>query len=203
MTDLSTEQKIKEAARIVFLQKGYAATKTRDIAEAADINLALLNYYFRSKKKLFDIIMFESLQSFLGIILKVLNNPDTSITEKLVVAVDKYIDMFKLNPNIPIFVFSEIRENPSEFINSLKIKEELFNTFFVKQMQEKMTAGNIPKVNPIHILMNIPAMISFPFMASPLLLELTGMERDDFNSLMDERKKLIPQWVEMMLQEKH
>ena len=31
--DLSTEEKIKEAARKVFTQKGYAATRTRDIAE--------------------------------------------------------------------------------------------------------------------------------------------------------------------------
>ena len=41
--DSSTEQKIKEAARKVFTMKGYAATRTRDIAEEAGINLALLN----------------------------------------------------------------------------------------------------------------------------------------------------------------
>ena len=63
--DTSTEEKIKEAARVVFHKKGYAATRTRDIAEEADINLALLNYYFRSKEKLFDIIMVETLSGFL------------------------------------------------------------------------------------------------------------------------------------------
>ncbi|MEZ0453755.1 TetR family transcriptional regulator, partial [Sphingobacterium thalpophilum] len=30
----STEQKIKQAARKVFISKGFAATRTRDIAEA-------------------------------------------------------------------------------------------------------------------------------------------------------------------------
>ncbi len=39
---LSTEEKFKAAARIVFTKKGYAATKTRDIAEQAGLNLALL-----------------------------------------------------------------------------------------------------------------------------------------------------------------
>ncbi len=58
----STEEKIKEAARRVFTQKGYAATRTRDIAEESGLNLALINYYFRSKEKLFDIIMLEHLQ---------------------------------------------------------------------------------------------------------------------------------------------
>ena len=55
--DPTTEEKIKEAARKLFTQKGFAATRTRDIAEEAGINLALLNYYFRSKQKLFDLIM--------------------------------------------------------------------------------------------------------------------------------------------------
>jgi AcrR family transcriptional regulator len=33
--DISTEEKIKEAARKVFTRKGYSATRTRDIAEEA------------------------------------------------------------------------------------------------------------------------------------------------------------------------
>ena len=55
--DASTEEKIKNAARSVFHKKGYAATRTRDIAEKAEINLSLLNYYYRSKEKLFEINM--------------------------------------------------------------------------------------------------------------------------------------------------
>lgn len=43
--DLSTELKIKDAAAIVFQKKGFAATRTRDIAEEAGLNLALINYY--------------------------------------------------------------------------------------------------------------------------------------------------------------
>ena len=63
--DSSTEEKIKAAARKVFTRKGFAATRTRDISEEAGINLALLNYYFRSKEKLFDLVMMENMQHFL------------------------------------------------------------------------------------------------------------------------------------------
>ena len=63
--DLSTEEKIKNSARAVFHRKGFAAARTRDIAQEAGINLALLNYYFRSKEKLFNIVMLEAFQSFL------------------------------------------------------------------------------------------------------------------------------------------
>ena len=50
-----TEIKIKTAAKSLFLEKGYSATTTRDISKSSEINLALLNYYFTSKKKLFEI----------------------------------------------------------------------------------------------------------------------------------------------------
>ena len=81
--DVSTEEKIKEAARVVFHKKGYAATRTRDIAEEADINLALLNYYFRSKEKLFDLIMVETLSGFLQHLTAILNDGKTSLEKKI------------------------------------------------------------------------------------------------------------------------
>jgi len=76
VTDDSTEEKIKDAARMVFTEKGYAATRTRDIAEKAGINLALLNYYFRSKEKLFDMIMLEKLMHLMKGIVQVANDPE-------------------------------------------------------------------------------------------------------------------------------
>src|SRR5579859_5482121 len=91
--EASTEEKIKEAARKLFTQKGFAATRTRDIAEEAGINLALLNYYFRSKQKLFDLIMMENFQEFIkGITVNLVDDTMTfdQRIEKIVVA---YIDM--------------------------------------------------------------------------------------------------------------
>jgi AcrR family transcriptional regulator len=52
----STEDVIVEAARAVFMQKGFAATRMCDIAQTAGINQALLHYYFRTKDKLFSIV---------------------------------------------------------------------------------------------------------------------------------------------------
>ncbi len=49
--DDNTENRIKETAKRLFQEKGgFDAVRTREIAEAAGINSALLHYYFRSKK---------------------------------------------------------------------------------------------------------------------------------------------------------
>ena len=61
----NTEIKIKDAAKFLFLKKGFSATTTREIAKESNINLAVLNYYFTSKRKLFEIIMLETLYDFI------------------------------------------------------------------------------------------------------------------------------------------
>src|SRR5260221_8076178 len=88
---LSTEEKIKVAARKVFLRKGFSATRTRDIAEEAGINLALLNYYFRSKQKLFEEVMREKIQTLLQTVIPVLNNQSTNLEKKIELVVSNYI----------------------------------------------------------------------------------------------------------------
>src|SRR5216684_17159 len=117
--DLSTEEKIKAAAKKLFTQKGFAATRTRDIAEEAGINLALLNYYFRSKEKLFDIIMMENFRQFIqGIAMNVFDEK-TSIGEKIEKLVIAYIDFLTLNPYLPIFILNEINGNPSKIAEQI------------------------------------------------------------------------------------
>ena len=112
--DSSTEEKIKEAARKVFTQKGYAATRTRDIAEASGVNLALLNYYFKSKENLFDIIMLENIREFSHSVLAILNNKETSFYQKIELLAAHYIDKLIQNPEIPIFLLAELKEVVSQ-----------------------------------------------------------------------------------------
>ena len=193
--DSSTEEKIKEAARKVFTKNGFAATRTRDIAEEAGINLALLNYYFRSKEKLFDIVMHENMQKFLMVLHGVFNMESTSLTEKVEAIADNYINLLKEHPDLPLFVLSEIRANPEKFALSMGIKKILLESHFYKQIKERTKA----KINPLHLVMNIIGLTVFPFIASPLLQRVGNLKQSEFDKLMDERRKLIPEWIDGML----
>lgn len=196
----STEEKIKEAARRVFTQKGYSATRTRDIAEESGYNLALINYYFRSKEKLFDIIMLENLQLFIHSIMGIVNDRSTSLQEKIEIIVSHYIDMLIKNPNIPIFILNEINADPGKLIAKLGVdKMQHENVYIVTQWMELAAAKKISNVNPIHMLMNVVALIIFPFVGSPIIRNRTGINIEEFNKLMVERKKLIPFWVNAIM----
>ena len=196
--DASTEEKIKNAARIIFHKKGFAATRTRDIAEAAGINLALLNYYFRSKEKLFDIIMLESLQGFLQSMVVLFNSEESSWEEKIEMFVGNYIDFLIKNPHIPLFVLSELRANPNALISKMNMKDFLIKSHLMKQLQEQVKKRKIAPVHPIHFLMNLVGMVIFPFIGSPILKKLGDLKENEFNELMMQRKKMIPQWIKQM-----
>ncbi len=47
------EFEIFQAARSVFAAKGFDGTRTRDIAEEASVNVAMIHYYFRNKQSLY------------------------------------------------------------------------------------------------------------------------------------------------------
>ena len=198
--DTTTELKIKNAARVVFHQKGFAATRTRDIAEAAGINLALLNYYFRSKKKLFDLIMLESLQQFTLSVSDVFNDEKTTFEHKLQVLCRRYIDMLTEHPDIPLFILSELRTNPNELISRIHIKENLLKSHFIKQFSEQVKSGKISAIAPLQFMMNLIGLIVFPFVASPIVKSIGDLSQEEFVKLMQERKALIPKWLNAMLE---
>jgi len=194
--DANTEEKIMEAARKVFTHKGYAATRTRDIAEEAGINLALLNYYFRSKKKLFDLVMEEKIHTFFGGIFPILDNPNTSVEEKIETLTAFYIDMISQNTDLPIFVLNEIRSRPAEFGNIGKVRELIFKTHFMQQLKEKR-----PDVEPIQFLLSILGMIIFPFIALPVIENSGVLDKEKYREALMKRKELVPQWASAMLNE--
>lgn len=192
---IRTEEKIKEAARKLFTEKGYAATRTRDIAEAAGINLALLNYYFRSKEKLFEQIMMEKVQLLFGRIVPVVNDTTTSLENKIDHIVAIYIDMMAENPNLPIFVLSEIRHHPEKFAQTLKVGPLLLESSLVSQLAERR-----PDLSPLHFLMTLLGMTLFPFIAMPVFKSAHALNEVQFHHMMAERKIMVPIWMNSILE---
>ena len=192
-----TEIKIKTAAKSLFLRKGYSATTTRDISKESDINLALLNYYFTSKKKLFEIIMLETFYDFISKMVEVYNDEKSTLEEKLKLTSSKYIDMIIAEPHLPTFVVNELKNNPSSILKILK--GQIMESKLVDQYNDGVKKGVYKKIDPIHFVTNILSLIVFPFISSPIIIKMKKFSRKEFNEMMHERKKLIPQWILQMI----
>lgn len=191
---LDTEEKIKAAAAKLFTQRGYAATKTRDIAEEAGINLSLLNYYFRSKEKLFNLIMGEKIRQFFGIVVPVITDASLDLELKIELFVEKYIETLTQNPDLPIFVLNEIRNDPKHFVEEIGANKILMSSSLMNQIRAKN-----PEINPVHFIMNLMGMSVFPFLSKPVFMASQVVDENSFKALMDERRKLIPIWMNAIL----
>lgn len=194
---LSAELRIKEAARKVFTQKGYAAARTRDIAEEAGMNLALLNYYYRSKEKLFELVMLESIKDFFLGLTGILNNPDTGLGEKLELLADSYISMLIREPNFPLFMLSELQANPDKLIELTGTKDFMNKSVFFQQMAVHLKKNKM-NFSPMHVVMNMIGITVFPFIGKPMIKLMSGIKDKEFLQLMEERRKLIPVWMKAM-----
>lgn len=183
----------------LFTQKGFAATKTRDIAEKAGINIALLNYYYRSKEKLFNMIMMEVMSVFMKSIFKIFEDEQTTLEEKFELIASKYIDRIKSNPDIPNFILNELRSRPEAFFEKVAEGKRLQDFVIYHQLEERIGSDRINEINPIHIMMNLMSLTLFPFVGKPMLKMVTGIDNQAFKKMMEERKKLIPQWISLMM----
>jgi AcrR family transcriptional regulator len=192
--DIKTKEKIKETALKLFQQKGFAGTKTRDISIESGVNIALINYYFGSKENLFEIVMEESLKKLFFGIRDVFDK--ATIEEKLEGIVNNYFDALLTNPDLPLFIFSEIQGGATGFLEKANIPPD----FIIKSALLKQLEDELKVKNPLQIILNILALVIFPFIAKPLWMLVAEMNETEFVTLVEERRKLIPAWIKLMIE---
>jgi TetR/AcrR family transcriptional regulator len=190
--ELSTEDKIKKAARKIFLEKGFNDTKTRDIAAAANVNLALVNYYFRSKDKLFREIFEETLFAINRNILAIFES-DLPLEEKLDKVSEKYTELFLKDPDMPLFIVNENQRRADEMYKKMGMATK--SGSFARQLKEEAEKGNIRPTTAFEIELTCAALIMFPFMARSVM-PLNGIVgKEAFEKLVRERQKMVPEMV--------
>lgn len=192
---ISTEQKILETARKVFLTRGMVGARMQDIADEAGINKAMLHYYFRDKDKLFETVFLEEAQKFFPKI-KMIFESEQPLEEKVRRFVDEYINEMLENPYLPWFVMNEINRDPDRFMQKIWSKKEAPDpSNFLAQIEREVRKGTIKKISPLHLLMNLLSMTIFPFIARPMMLRNLHLDEMQFRATMEQRKKEIPAFL--------
>ncbi len=101
------KQRILEAADTLFGEQGYDGTSARDIAEAADVNKALVFYYYGSMAELFAIVL-ERYYDAHARALKDAFDACGTVRERLHGVIDAYIDFINTNRRWPRLVQGQI-----------------------------------------------------------------------------------------------
>src|ERR1035437_6404567 len=94
-----TEEKIFEAATIVFEEEGLSGARMQSIADRAGINKALLHYYFRTKDHLFEAV-FTKLAKKMFMKFNPIFENNLSLEEKIRFFFKEHISFMQQNPKL-------------------------------------------------------------------------------------------------------
>lgn len=142
------QKHILEIAEELFGQKGYDATTVRDIADAAQVNLAMISYYFGSKEKmleqLFAYRMYATQLRFKGL----LEDAGIEPFQKIEAVLDDYITKVTSRQSFYKLMICEqvMKKNPVviDLITNLKREySRLFGELIAEGQRKKVFDENI------------------------------------------------------------
>jgi AcrR family transcriptional regulator len=102
---------ILDVAEKVFAELGYDGASTRLISGEANVNMAMLNYYFGSKEGVFLAIFERRISSFQSVLLSIGNDDSTNSWEKLDKYIESYVDRVVNNNCFHVMLNREISKS--------------------------------------------------------------------------------------------
>ena len=181
LKDNSTEEKILDAAKEVFMKYGLYGARMQDIADTAGINKALLHYYFRNKEKLFDRIFETALSRYFDNA-QVFDNNDQPVKERIFQYVSKIIDFYAEYPQMSMFIIKEIGHNPDLFKQKVMAAKKNKTFRLITSLEEAIEKGEIPKIDTAMFMINLQSLCCYPFLASPMFKYSLKSYNKDWNT---------------------
>jgi AcrR family transcriptional regulator len=196
---MNTEQKILDAAKDVFQQKGLTGARMQEIADKAGINKALLHYYYRTKDKLFEKVFELAFSLFIPRVKEMMGS-DKPIMEKIAFFVENYLELLNKHPYIPGFIISELNRNPQILVNiiekNIQIKQNRLIELLDTQIQKEAEAGIIKPISAKNLMTNVISLCIFPVVARPILQGIIfDNNKKEYDVFLKERKEFVKDYL--------
>ncbi|MEO1652309.1 MAG: TetR/AcrR family transcriptional regulator [Bacteroidota bacterium] len=184
-----------KAAAKVFLAEGYAGARMQQIADEANINKAMLHYYFKSKEKLMQQVFTNKFMTFFPRVQKAFQS-GADFEEILSTIIDGYLDLLEENPRLPLFILDTMHRNP-EFI---KFLPDLPGDMLIKGIEGLIERGEIRPIKAHHLLLNILSLCIFPFLVRPMFKKVFSVDDAFYEQIIKERKAEVFDFVKKSIQ---
>jgi len=182
-----TEKLIKDTAKQLFFGEGKFNATTQEIADAAGVNRTLINYYFRSRDKLFQIV-FDDAQIKEQELTEQIVFSDLPFKEKISRHLDIFLEQAKQYPYLEIYMVTQMNQG---CIWKDQEKMSLLLDKFYLEIALEMERGTIDRMRPEQFVLNFISLLSFPTSMRPLLQETMGLSTELYDTLLEERKEII------------
>lgn len=194
--ELSTEEKIRKAALSVFVAKGFTGCTSREIAKEAGMNVALVNYYFCSKKQLFKLVFETVMHDFLFQTMEIFKS-DLDLESKVRIFIEKEYEFQIIHPDIPQFIISELSRKDNKFeFNTKPIIKKITETGVFDELKKAQDAGIMRKMDIVNIMILIISNCQYPFIGKTLIKNINELSDEQYSNVLMLHKQYV---IEMLV----
>ncbi|MDR0714268.1 MAG: TetR/AcrR family transcriptional regulator; helix-turn-helix transcriptional regulator [Bacteroidales bacterium] len=189
----SPETVILEAAKKVFIRKGYDGARMQEIADEAGMNKSLLHYYFRSKEQLFNKIFREMLMFVWPKVEATIFRESSDIRHVVKSLIQTYTLLVRQRPYVFMFILEEIGRHP-ERIQQLKSLIDDWGVkpqHIIKSIDKKLKTKHIHHIDARELIINIISLCVFPMIAQPVAMLFLWPDRKEFEKFMQRRSEHV------------
>lgn len=188
--DNNTEEAILRAAEFEFLEKGFAGAKTVAIADRAGVTHAMLHYYYRSKRNLYEKILNDKMEMVIKSFVASFDLPDMDFVQHIKLGMEAHFDFIKANPLLPRFLINEVFARND--IGLMQLMRNKMSKVYEKMQREIDAAvgdGLLRPITAFELMVDIVSLNLFTFVALPILSDFSGMFYESEDLMLEARKR--------------
>lgn len=198
------EARVVEAAKRVFVRKGFEAATMGDVAAEVGIGRTALHYYYRTKERLFEAVLEELIDSLLPDIGRILDHGGAML-DILPQLLDLYMGIIWQNRSLPIFIVNELNRDPDHFLSALtRDKRRIWPLMrLYGQIEREMAEGRLRRMRVLDVVSVVVGLLIFPLLVrrSLTMIFLEGDEAK-FSLWWRERRGLVLEQINYLLDPK-
>jgi AcrR family transcriptional regulator len=190
----NTEERILQAAEQIFYRDGIQGARMQDIADLANINRAMLHYYYRDKKSMARKVIEKAVLNFHSSTHKFLDS-DASFEEKMDSYVKHQIELYSSNPELIIFAIHESLRDKDMLKRIFQDKHSHVNKTFSNQLNEEVRKGNIRTFTMEEFVIFVNSQCAFPFIAGPIFKMIFNWNDEKWEAYRTQLIQSLPETI--------
>ncbi len=169
-----------KAAAELFTASGYHAVSTKQIAECAGVNAAMINYYFGSKDGLHMTMLREAILPVLTQLQSFTDSSESQIPT-LGSFIRTYMQTLHSNPWLPPLMIREVLPDNGR-LRKIFVSEmaDRVGAVLPAVVSQQIASSSMRKdLDPILTSLSLASLMVFPFLAGGVIRDVLGVELDD------------------------
>lgn len=169
--------RILRAAAKLFDAQSYHGTSLRQIAQAANVNVALISYYFQGKQGLLEALISTYFETLLGLLEEQDEiNRNSTVFERLHSAIRLYVFYQREHASVTRLIQRELSVESMLAREVMTLYSHRFKHAFLKLIEEGMASGEMKAVHVDSVLLSISSLLIYPYVNVQSVREVYYLE---------------------------